>query len=726
MAIKAAAEVTITDETDILSLVTWYALTASATPPSKPTTTKTSDAVPSPWTTNEPSFDPSQGTKYLYTVIQTRWKDGSCTWDNDVQLSSAYEQAKQAWNKANAAKDAADAATEAAANAATRSQRIYYRKSTSGAPAAPGTASSAWVTNGNADSSWTKYNAWSTRVPPIADSKAEGADKYLYLYTCEQREMADGTLAYTTVLLDDSATIIDGGNIITGSVAANKIVGHSISADQLTVGVNNSIANGAKTATDYIAIDPTDGIRIADANPGSASTYQRQTSTATEFVVGGERTAQFGGSGAIIGKDDELQLKLTPGAMSLENDTDDEVFRVAEDEQTVMTRTEDLVTYTASSEVTTAVHTVSDSLTASGAAVVTYNTATNSYTLDADYVTATVTEGTGVSASLTAEGVDYIASLIDDEDNPETGTLSVEYPAYHYEAAKLDMDGSIIVTGEGRVIQVLNEGWSSANSTDAFFIARNEVTGKELRIGVGGGGQNRGIYDPQVSRWLIYSDGNGRVKANADAVISRGTRSDRLGAAAPSSNYYHGDLQTLDAKGDIVFYSQSALTTARDLYRSFVCQRKSSNGKTTYKNGFYLHVDNSGDPSVSFTSGAPAAWRSGLGLGSLATKSSVAASDITSGSIAAARLENAGKYVSGTKSYTISSGNGTASVAVSMSVPSGYAIRGVTRISAGVNAACIYGWTWSGSTVTVSVRNLNSSGWSDSKTMTVGVICMPS
>ena len=108
MAVKAAYEVTITDETDILSLVTWYALTASATPPSKPTTTKTSDAVPSPWTTNEPSFDPSQGTKYLYTVIQTRWKDGSCTWDNSVQLSSSYEQAKQAWNKANAAKDAVD------------------------------------------------------------------------------------------------------------------------------------------------------------------------------------------------------------------------------------------------------------------------------------------------------------------------------------------------------------------------------------------------------------------------------------------------------------------------------------------------------------------------------------------------------------------------------------------------------------------------------------------
>lgn len=106
--IKALAEVTVTDETDILSLVTWYALTSSATAPSAPSTTLTSQTPASPWSAAEPSFDPSQGTRYLYTCIQTRWKDGSCTWDNAVQLSSAYEQAKQAWNKANAASAAVD------------------------------------------------------------------------------------------------------------------------------------------------------------------------------------------------------------------------------------------------------------------------------------------------------------------------------------------------------------------------------------------------------------------------------------------------------------------------------------------------------------------------------------------------------------------------------------------------------------------------------------------
>lgn len=103
------------------------------------------------------------------------------------------------------------------------------------------------------------------------------------------------------------------------------------------------------------------------------------------------------------------------------------------------------------------------------------------------------------------------------------------------------------------------------------------------------------------------------------------------------------------------------------------------------------------------------AARTNLGLGTAATKNAV---DIV-------------KYVNASKTYKITSGGGNAAVEVSLSVPSGYSIRGVTRISAGADAANIYGWTWSGSTVTVSVHNINSSGWSSDKTMTVGVICTP-
>lgn len=105
MAIRASSEVTIFDQTDADALVTWYQLTSSATKPSKPSTTIATDTPPG-WTKAEPAF--SEGsTKYLYTCLQTVWKNGKCDW-GDVQLDSGYEAAKVAYNQAVTAKAASD------------------------------------------------------------------------------------------------------------------------------------------------------------------------------------------------------------------------------------------------------------------------------------------------------------------------------------------------------------------------------------------------------------------------------------------------------------------------------------------------------------------------------------------------------------------------------------------------------------------------------------------
>lgn len=70
-----------------------------------------------------------------------------------------------------------------------------------------------------------------------------------YIYTCEQYEMGNSTVGYTSVLLDNTITVIDGGNIITGSVTANKLDAENINASRmLTVGsmtttAANSILN---------------------------------------------------------------------------------------------------------------------------------------------------------------------------------------------------------------------------------------------------------------------------------------------------------------------------------------------------------------------------------------------------------------------------------------------------------------------------------------------------
>lgn len=109
-AVKASAEVTVIDYTDADHFVTWYALTTSATKPAVPTTTIASQTPDAPWSSSEPAYEAGT-TSYLHTCIQTVWGDGSCDW-GDVQLSSSYEAAKQAANRADAAKEQANEVQE--------------------------------------------------------------------------------------------------------------------------------------------------------------------------------------------------------------------------------------------------------------------------------------------------------------------------------------------------------------------------------------------------------------------------------------------------------------------------------------------------------------------------------------------------------------------------------------------------------------------------------------
>lgn len=91
-------------------------------------------------------------------------------------------------------------------------------------------------------------SGWSTKVTPMSKDKTSNteANKYLYLYTCEQREMADGTISYTPVLLDDTTTVIDGGNIITGTVTANQIAANAITVGKLASDIQSDITNAKK------------------------------------------------------------------------------------------------------------------------------------------------------------------------------------------------------------------------------------------------------------------------------------------------------------------------------------------------------------------------------------------------------------------------------------------------------------------------------------------------
>ena len=123
--------------------------------------------------------------------------------------------------KGNRATDWTPAPEDIEANAVKRTQRIWYRTSSSTAPTSQ-YMPTAWVTETGdkwAANSTTVAN-WTAKATKLTNGSGT---KYPYLFTCEQRQMGDGTLAYTTVLLDETTTVIDGGTIITHSVTANEI-----------------------------------------------------------------------------------------------------------------------------------------------------------------------------------------------------------------------------------------------------------------------------------------------------------------------------------------------------------------------------------------------------------------------------------------------------------------------------------------------------------------------
>ena len=125
-----------------------------------------------------------------------------------------------------------------------KTQRIYYQSNSTTAPITPGTTSSNWVTDSTGNSS-----TWTQR-------RMSYNQNYPYVWTCEQKQSVSGTISYTTVLLDDTTTVIDGGNIITGTVTANKLNVTDINAsNSLTVG-----AFTASTQTDILNSELNDDI----------------------------------------------------------------------------------------------------------------------------------------------------------------------------------------------------------------------------------------------------------------------------------------------------------------------------------------------------------------------------------------------------------------------------------------------------------------------------------
>lgn len=106
MAVKASVTITISKYRDVDSITRYYKLQAStASKPAKPTT-----LTPSGWNDTEPTYT-SGSTNTLYFVDRSVFSDGTFEY-SEVSISSSYEAAKEAYNKAQAAQNTANTTQE--------------------------------------------------------------------------------------------------------------------------------------------------------------------------------------------------------------------------------------------------------------------------------------------------------------------------------------------------------------------------------------------------------------------------------------------------------------------------------------------------------------------------------------------------------------------------------------------------------------------------------------
>lgn len=157
------------------------------------------------------------------------------------------------------------------ADAVSRQQQIYYRSTSNSAPS----KNTTWLST-----SGTGYGNWSLSIPQLTS----GSTKYPYLFTAVQtqtvsQQAAGSTCTCSTVLLDATTTVIDGGTIITGTLDAGKITTGSLSADVIKGNVISAInsltsgqINGGRINAGQLTIGQTQVTGLTGALDSKAST----------------------------------------------------------------------------------------------------------------------------------------------------------------------------------------------------------------------------------------------------------------------------------------------------------------------------------------------------------------------------------------------------------------------------------------------------------------------
>jgi hypothetical protein len=182
------------------------------------------------------------------------------------------------------AQSTADTAQSTADGANTQEQYIYISKATGTTSVS---ANTTWVTDVTGG-----QNKWTAKRPEYSSS-------YPVLFMAKQsqtvaQKKAGSTCTCTTPAIDKTTTVIDGGNIITGSITAGKIAASTITGDKIagTTITGDKIA-GTTITGDKIAGSTITADKLSASVITSISTAQSTADTAQSTADGANAREQY-------------------------------------------------------------------------------------------------------------------------------------------------------------------------------------------------------------------------------------------------------------------------------------------------------------------------------------------------------------------------------------------------------------------------------------------------
>ncbi|MDE7406485.1 MAG: hypothetical protein K2M89_06405 [Clostridiales bacterium] len=96
------------------------------------------------------------------------------------------------------------------------------------------------------------------------------------------------------------------------------------------------------------------------------------------------------------------------------------------------------------------------------------------------------------------------------------------------------VDGSIIV--KGGIVQSDDAFKLTRASGDTYYYATRTDTGNEIKFGIGSGGQNRGIWDGKLNKWVFHIDSSGKVYVNGVVPYSSSNPPQKTGGLVDTAD----------------------------------------------------------------------------------------------------------------------------------------------------------------------------------------------